>query len=78
MPMPHGPASTLVAPAPQRRLELLLHQFLDQAADPAPQAGFDRVEPGFPGKQPLLGRPLALSLPHGVVSTGTPMPVMAR
>jgi hypothetical protein len=29
MPVPYGPASPLVASAPQRRLELLLYQFLD-------------------------------------------------
>src|SRR3954469_15733521 len=78
VPMPHGPASPLVAAAPQRRLELLLHQLLNQAADPAPQAGFDGVKPGLPGKQRLLGSPLAAILVHGVVSTGAPTPVMAR
>ena len=78
MPVPCGPASPLVASAPQRRLELLLHQFLDQAADPASQACLDRVEPGLSGKQRLLPRSLAAILVHGVVSAGAPTPVMAR
>jgi hypothetical protein len=70
--------AALVAAAPQRRLELLFHQFLDQVANPAPQFCFDRVEPGLSSKQRLLGNPLAATLVHGVVSTGAPTPVLAR
>jgi hypothetical protein len=66
-----------VAAAPERRLELLLDQFLDQAADPAPYPGLERIEPSIPGEQPVLRRPLAATFVHGVVSTGAPTPVMA-
>jgi hypothetical protein len=68
--MAGGRARPLISAAPQRRLELLLHQLLDQTADPAPHPGLDRVEPGLSGKQPLLGRPLDAILVHGVVSAG--------
>ena len=76
--MPAGPADPPIAPASQRRLEFLLHQFLNQAPDPDPHPGLNRIEPGLSGKQRLLGRPLAAILVHGVVSAGAPTPVMAR
>ena len=65
------------AAPPQRRLELLIHQLLDQAADPIPQAGLDRVEPGLPGEQRRLAGYLRATLVHGVVSAGAPTPVTA-
>jgi hypothetical protein len=67
-----------VAPPTQGLGQLLLEQFLDEVADPFPQARFDRVEPGLPGEQGRLGRPLGATLVHGVVSAGVPPPVMAR
>ena len=68
-----------VAPAPKRCLELPLDQVFDEGADPAPDAGLDRVESGLPREwRPLGGRPVAAILVHGVVSAGAPTPVMAR
>ena len=78
VPMARGARRPLVAPAPQRRRQLLLDQLLDEAADPLPQPGLDRVEPGLPGEQRRPGRLLAAILVHGVVSAGAPTPVMAR
>jgi hypothetical protein len=59
-------------------VNLLLHQLLNQAADPAPQASLDRVESGLPGKQRRLGKALAAILVHSVVSTGALTPVLPR
>src|SRR3712207_8898266 len=67
VPMPRRPAA-LVAPAPQRRFELLLDQLLDEAADPLPQPRLERVEPGLPGEQRRLTRLSVAILAHGVVS----------
>src|SRR3954470_20735810 len=77
VPVPRGGAAP-VPPSPQGRGQLLLEQLLDEAADPLPQARLDRVEPGLPGEQGRLGRPLGAILVHGVVSAGVPPPVMAR
>ncbi|GAV37078.1 hypothetical protein ROTAS13_04771 [Roseomonas sp. TAS13] len=77
--MPRRNAATpLVAAPAQRRLQLLLNQFLDQTADPAPDPRLQRVEPSFPSEQTVPGRVLAAILIHGVVSTGAPTPGMAR
>ncbi|HEV7267565.1 MAG TPA: NAD(P)-dependent oxidoreductase, partial [Falsiroseomonas sp.] len=57
-----------VAAAAQRRRQLLLHQLLDQPADSAPDAGFDRIEPTLTGKQGRPCRPFNAILFHGVVS----------
>jgi hypothetical protein len=78
MPMSDRTASSLVASAPQRGLELLRHQLLHQAADPTPQPRLDRVKPGLSGKQRLLRGPFAAILVYGVVSAGAPTPVIAR
>jgi site-specific DNA recombinase len=61
-------AAPFVATAAQRRRQLLLHQFLDQSADPAPDPGLDRIEPGRPGKQGRPCRAFNAILVHGVVS----------
>ena len=45
---------------------------------PAPQPGFDRIEPSCPGEQRQLAVHLRATLIHGVVSAGTPTPVIAR
>ena len=49
-------AAALIAPASKRLGQLLLDQLLDEAADPPPQPGFDRVEPSRPGEQRRLAR----------------------
>lgn len=68
----------LVAAPPQRCLQLLLDQFLDQTADPHPNPHLQRVELGLPSGQRTLGTDLAAIFTHNVVSTGAPTPGMAR
>ena len=69
----------LVAPASQRRVQLLPDQLLDEPAHPLPDARLDRVKPGVPGKQRRAVRiRLRAILLHGVVSAGAETPEMAR
>ena len=69
----------LVAPAAQRRFQLLPDQLFDEPAHPLPDARFNRVKPGVPGKQrrAVCFRLRAILL-HGVASAGARTPEMAR
>ena len=62
MPMPHGSAGQHVAAAPQRRLELLLHQLLDEPTNPAPQAASIGSNQASPANSPCSAVALLLSL----------------
>ncbi len=46
-----APMPAFVPPASQRRGQLFLDQFFDEAPDPIPDPRFDRVRPSFPEKQ---------------------------
>ncbi len=69
--------AALMAPASEGPGQLLLDQLLDEAADPFPQPGLDRVEPDRPGGQRRLPRRGRAILVHGVVSAGARTPAMA-
>ncbi len=66
-----------LAPTPAQGFgQLLLDQFLDEAADPLSPACLDRVEPCLARKQ-RCRLELAVIFVHGVISAGASTPVMA-
>src|SRR3954451_5014610 len=69
-----SPMPPFIAATTQRRRQLLLQHRLDEAADPAAQTGFNRIEPSLTRKQPLGAHRYRAILVHGVVSPGAPTP----
>ena len=69
-----GLGRALVPPAPQRRLQLLLDDRLDEPAHPAADAILDRIAPV--GAQQWQRRRLGGSLCHGVISTAAATAVL--